>query len=199
MLSLNFVAKLAAPALLAALVVLPACTINADKNKEGAGRVDIKTPMGNLHVNEQPDIRDVGLALYPGAKPAEKTNSEDKKSANVNLSFPGFDLKVVAAEFHSDDPNDKVVAFYNKELQHYGKIVECHGKWTGGNVEANPGKNDDLSKPVSCHDSGGDESIELKVGTEGNQHIVAVKPDGLGTKFALVYVRIHTGKDDDTI
>jgi hypothetical protein len=38
--------------------------------------------------------------------------------------------------------------------------------------------------------------VELKVGTEGNQHIVAVKPNSRGTRFALVYVRTHTGKDD---
>jgi hypothetical protein len=38
--------------------------------------------------------------------------------------------------------------------------------------------------------------VELKVGTEDNQHIVAVKPDGKGSRFALVYVRTHAGKDD---
>jgi hypothetical protein len=36
----------------------------------------------------------------------------------------------------------------------------------------------------------------LKVGTEGNQHIVSVKPNSNGTRFALVYVRMHTGSDN---
>ena len=36
----------------------------------------------------------------------------------------------------------------------------------------------------------------VKVGTEENQHIVAVEPDGKGSSFSLVYVRTH-GKDAD--
>ena len=44
--------------------------------------------------------------------------------------------------------------------------------------------------------NGSGDSVELKVGTEGNQHVVAVKPNRQGTRFALVYVRMHTGKDD---
>jgi len=54
---------------------------------------------------------------------------------------------------------------------------------------------DELSKPVSCGKTGGGDELELKVGTEGNQHLVAVKPNSKGTRFALVYVRMHTGKD----
>lgn len=198
MLSRNLVVRIVPVALLAALVILPGCSINVkDKDKNGEGRVDIKTPMGNIHVNEQPDIRETGLSLYAGAKPAEKDSSEDKKSANVNISGPGFALKVVAAEFQSDDAPEKVIAYYNKELQRFGKPIECRGRWTGGDVNAELHKKDkDTAKPVSCRDNGSGDSVELKVGTEENQHIVAVKPDGKGTRFALVYVRTHAGKDD---
>ncbi len=181
--------------MLAALCVLPACSINAnDKGKDGETHVDIKSPMGDLHVSEQADIRDAGLTLYPGAKPAPKDNSDDKKSANVNLSLPGFSLKVVAAEFISDDAPDKIIAYYNKELQKYGKPIQCRGGWNGGHVN-HDGK-DDMSKPVSCGNDGNSDAVELKVGTEGNQHIVSVKPNSQGSRFALVYVRMHTGKDD---
>src|ERR1700683_862429 len=108
--------RLAAVALFAALVVLPACSINVDKNgeKDGSKRVDIQSPVGDLHVSEKADIQDAGLSLYPGAKPAPKDNSDDEKSANVNLSLPGFQLKVVAAEFLSDDAPDKISAYYDK-------------------------------------------------------------------------------------
>ena len=100
MFSRSFTAKLSLGALFAALCVLPACSINArDKHNNGEAHVDIKSPLGDLHVSEQADIRDAGLTLYPGAKPAPKDDSDDKKSANVNLSMPGFSLKVVAAEF----------------------------------------------------------------------------------------------------
>jgi hypothetical protein len=195
----NLDAKFALAALSACLCLLPGCSINVkDKSnsKNGEARVDIKSPIGDLHVDEQPDIRDTGLTVYPGAKPAPKDNSEDKKSANVNLSVPGFALKVIAAEFLSDDSPDKVLAYYGKELQRYGKPIECHGRWNGGDVGVNGGKHDGLSKPVSCRANGSGDSVELKVGTEGDQHLVAVKPDGKGARFALVYVRAHTGSDD---
>ena len=179
-----------------ALCVLPACSINVkDRDSEGAKRVDIQSPVGNLHVSEQADIHDSGLSVYPGAKPAPKENNDDEKSANVNLALPGFSLKVVAAEFQSDDAPDKISSFYNKELQKFGKPIQCHGAYdTGGHV--NTKGNDDLMRPVACDKSGSGDALELKVGTEGNQHIVAIKPHDKGTRFALVYVRLHTGKDD---
>jgi hypothetical protein len=195
-LSPDFSGSVLMGALLAALCVLPACSINAnDKGEDGEKHVDIKSPVGDLHVSEAADIRDAGLSLYPGAKPAPKDDGDDKKSANVNLSIPGFSLKVVAAEFSSDDAPDKITVYYDKELQKYGKPIQCRGSWSGSNVEASPGK-EEGSKPVSCGNTGNGDSVELKVGTEGNQHIVSVKPNGHGTRFALVYVRMHAGKED---
>jgi hypothetical protein len=191
----NMSVMLLLSALFAVLCVLPACSIDANnKDKNGETHVDIKSPVGDLHVSEQADIRDSGLTLYPGAKPAPKDDSDDKKSANVNLSLPGFSLKVVAAEFTSDDAPDKIVAYYDKELRRYGKPIQCHGDWSGGHVQSSPGK-EEGSKPVSCSDTGSGNSVELKVGTEGNQHVVAIKPNSSGSRFALVYVRMHTGSD----
>ena len=182
--------------LFVALCVIPACSIDAkNKDKNGASHVDIKSPVGDLHVSEDADIRDAGLTIYPGAKPAPKEDSDDKKSANVNLSLPGFSLKVVAAEFLSDENPDKIIAYYDKELHKYGKPIQCHGEWSGGHVQSSPGK-EEGSQLVSCKNSGSGNSVELKVGTEGNQHLVAVKPNNSGTRFALVYVRMHTGKDE---
>jgi hypothetical protein len=189
-------ARLLLGSLFVALCVLPACSIDAkNKDKNGAAHVDIKSPVGDLHVSEDADIRDAGLTIYPGAKPAPKEDSDDKKSANVNLSLPGFSLKVVAAEFLSDENPDKIIAYYDKELHQYGKPIQCHGEWSGGHVQSSPGK-EEGSQPVSCKNGGSGNSVELKVGTEGNQHLVAVKPNSSGTRFALVYVRMHTGKDE---
>ncbi len=194
--SRTVIAKLSLGACIAALFVLPACSISTnDKGKDGDKNVDIKSPLGDLHVSEQADIRDSGLTVYPGARPAPKDNSDDKKSANVNLSIAGFSLKVVAAEFVSDDAPDKIIVYYTKELQKYGKPIQCHGEWAGKHVESKAGK-EEASKPVSCDSDNGGDSVELKVGTEENQHIVSVKPSGHGSHFALVYVRVHTGKDD---
>lgn len=199
MLSRSVIAKFAPAALLAVLVALPGCSINVkDKNKDGEERVDIKTPVGNIHVDEQVDISASGLSLYPGAKPAQKEDSGDKRSANVNISGPGFGLKVVAGEFLSEDSSDKVLSYYSKELQKFGKVVECHGhwnRWNGANVGHVSPDSKNGAKPVACSGDEKGTTVELKVGTEDNQHIVAVEPDGKRTKFALVYVRAH-GSDD---
>jgi hypothetical protein len=183
--------------LLVALCLLTACSINVDKNgeKDGSKRVDIQSPMGDLHVSENADMRDTGLDVYPGAKPAPKDDNSNEKSANVNLSFPGFQLKVVAGEFLSDDAPDKITAYYDKQLQKFGKPIQCRGEYSsGGRVNSN-GK-DDFQKPVTCDSNNSSDGLELKVGTEGNQHIVAVKSSGKGARFALVYIRMRTGKDD---
>ncbi|MGO9404875.1 MAG: hypothetical protein ACLPVW_15540 [Terriglobales bacterium] len=194
--SRSVIASLSLGALLTALCLLPACSIDTNNNsKEGAKHVDIQSPVGDLHVSEQADIRDAGLTIYPGAKPAPKDTTDEEKSANVNLSVLGFSLRVVAAEFISNDAPEKIVAYYDKELQKYGKPIQCHGAWSGRHVRTEGGK-DEMSKPVSCESSSGGDSVELKVGTEGNQHVVAVKPNNPGTRFALVYVRTHTGKED---
>ena len=133
MLSRNLVSRISSAALLVALIVLPGCSVNVkDKDKSGESRVDIKTPMGDIHVNEQPDIRETGLSLYAGARPAPKENGDDKKSANVNISGLGFSLKVVAAEFQSDDAPAKIVAYYDKELQRVGKHMAAAKTRTEG-------------------------------------------------------------------
>jgi len=184
-------------AALATLAILPACSVNVkDRDADGNKKVDISTPIGGIHVDQNADARDTGLPVYPGAKLKPDTNDGDKKSANVNLSLPGFSLKVVAAEFTTDDAPDKVIAYYNKELPKYGKPIQCHGSWTGGGHVNASSNGKDSDKPVSCSNDGSGDSVELKVGTEGNQHVVAVKPGNPGTRFALVYVRMHTGSGD---
>jgi hypothetical protein len=190
----NVIARLWVGAVFGALCVLPACSVHTNANgKNGEKNVDIKSPVGDLHVSEQADIRDVGLTVYPGAKPAPKEDN-DKENANVNLSVPGYTLKVVAAEFISEDAPDKISAYYDKELQKYGKPIQCRGKWkVDFNVHVSPAN---ASKPVWCDVSGSGDSVELKVGTEGNQHLVAFKPREHGSRFALIYIRVRSGKDD---
>jgi len=52
---------------------------------------------------------------------------------------------------------------------------------------------------LSCEQDSGT-TLELKVGTRQNQHLVSISPQdkGKGTDFALVYVQTHGG-DKDTI
>jgi hypothetical protein len=51
------------------------------------------------------------------------------------------------------------------------------------------------SHALNCDSSSGN-NVELKVGTDENQHIVAVESEGKGSSFSLVYVRTH-GKEAD--
>ena len=193
----------AANALLAAVVLsamlLPACSVNVKKNAQGEEKkVDIDTPLGGIHVNEGVDARDTGLPVYPGAKPKEKDSSHDSKSANVNISGFGFGLKVVAIEYVSNDPPQKIVDYYKDQLKKYGSVLECHTSKHSGDERVDssdhePGKSQ--SKQLSCEKNDGGNTVELKVGTEDNQHIVAVEPNGKGSNFALVYVKTR-GKDD---
>jgi len=59
----------------------------------------------------------------------------------------------------------------------------------------NPRHSND-SKQLKCQGNNKGDDIELKVGTEDNQHIVSVRPGdkGKGSIFALVYVQTR-GKD----
>jgi len=97
-------------------------------------------------------------------------------------------------------------------LKKYGKVLECHSQKHGGDVSVHgddkvsqdSGSKDSKdkdknqeSKQLKC-DSDGGPVTELKVGTEDNQHVVAVEPrdSGKGATFALVYLRAR-GKQGD--
>ena len=83
----------------AALLALPGCNVNVKKDSEGKEKkVDIETPMGALHVASDPDVRDVGLAVYPGARKKEKGDNDHDNNAHINISSSVFGLKVVAME-----------------------------------------------------------------------------------------------------
>ena len=178
------------------LLLLPACSVNVKKEANGEDKqVDIKTLVGGIHVSKQADASDVGLAIYPGARLKVKDSGGDDKSANVNISGFGFGLKVVALEYHSDDAPAKLISFYKDQLKKYGSVLECH---SSKHVNVDPKfshRSDGGSHQVTCDTSSGN-NVELKVGTDENQRIVAVEPDGKGSSFSLVYVRTH-GKDAD--
>lgn len=173
-------------------LALPGCSVSVkDHDNNGDSKVDIETPVGGIHVNEDVDVHDVGLAVYPGAKKKEKTD-HDSKSANVNISSNLFGIKVAAIEYESSDPAEKVLAFYRDQMKKYGRVVECHTSSHGGDIAVHAGK--DASNEVSCKDESGGKIVELKVGTENNQHLVSVDPQGSGCDFALVYIQAR-GKE----
>ncbi|PYP87470.1 MAG: hypothetical protein DMG65_16980 [Candidatus Angelobacter sp. Gp1-AA117] len=175
-----------------AILLLIGCSIHANKDEKGKEKdVDIKTPFGSLSVHKgSGDARDTGLPLYPGAR-MKNGSDDDENNANVNISSSIFGLKVVAQKFESDDSPDKVLGYYEKQMDKFGKVLTC----TGGNANVRFHRHD-KDAPVSCDGhSGHDYEKELKVGTENNQHMVAVKPSGKGSEFMLVYVRAYDKND----
>jgi hypothetical protein len=185
---------IAATFAIAAVLLFPACSINVAKEPNGQDKkVDIRTPVGGIHVSNQATASDIGLPVYPGARRKPDQTDNDNKSANVNVSGFGYSLKVIALQYESDDAPAKVVAFYDDQLKKFGNVLVCHT--SGLDVNADIQGLDKGPHDLTCQGSAGS-NVELKVGTKENQHIVAVESEGKGSTFSLVYVRTH-GKDDE--
>jgi hypothetical protein len=165
------------------------CSVRVDDKDKEKQKVDIQTPFANLKVDTSPDSTDNGIPVYPGAKPREADKDGDKHRANVNIGGANFGLKVIAAEFVTPDAPEKVKTFYLDKLQKFGDVLECKGHSSDG--DHNMGDDDQKLNCNGSHGSG----WELKVGSKKDQHIVAIEPDGSGTRFGTVLVQIH-GKED---
>lgn len=170
--------------------VLAGAAQDADSQNKN---VDIRSPVGNLHVGDDADAKKIGVPLYPGAR--LKTHNANSDQANLSVLTEAFGMKLVVANYVSDDDPSKIVAFYRNKLKKYGKVLECHSEKHGGDVSVEDNKQAD--KELKCEQDSGPVT-ELKVGSEENQHVVAVeaREGGRGSEFALVYV--HTrGKMGD--
>ena len=177
-------------ALLIALVVsLPAAGQNNDKDKN----LDVRSPVGDLHVGKDADAQKAGLPRYPGARPQQQENNDP---LNLALSTDSFGMKLIVAKYETNDPAEKVLAFYREKMKKYGKVLECHSTEdkTGFHHD-----DDDRAKdqPLKCEGDNSGPVRELKVGTEDNQHIVALEDpkDGKATPFVIVYLRKHEKGD----
>lgn len=168
-------------ALAATLFVAGGCNIQHGKDGDKE-KVNIQTPVGGIKVNTEADAKDVGVPVYPGAQPKQKSQGEHN-SANVNISSSLFGVKVVALDYTSDDPPEKIKDFYKKELSKYGDVLDCKG-----------GVHEDHDR-IRCQEGQEHKDhTELVVGTKERQHIVSIKPNGKGTEFGLVYVQTR-GKE----
>jgi len=174
------------------LALLGGCSISTQKDNNGEDKkVDIKVPGFDMHVGSDTGAQDAGIALYPGARPKQDDN--DKHRANLQIGGKDFGVKVIAATYLTDDPPQKVIDFYLKDLSRYGKVLEC----SKGLKEDHDKNNSQLY----CDDKGSEEpgKMELAVGIPERQHVVAVKPNGKGTEFSTVFVQVKGGKDDTTM
>ena len=175
----------------AATLLLAACSISVDDKDKKNEKVDIQSPLGNIKVNtDEKAVADNGIPVYPGAhlRPAE---NGDNHAANVNIGAMGFGLKVVAAEYDTDDSPEKVKSFYVDKMKKFGDVLVCQGHNGGSDVHMNPKGGED--NKLNCKDSHGD-GWEIKTGTSENQHLVSIQPRGSGTRFGTVWIETH-GKE----
>jgi len=159
------------------------------------GNLDVRSSVGDLHIGADADARKVGVPLYPGAR--VKSKDENSDQANLSVLTEAFGMKLIVANYYSNDDPAKVISFYRNKLRKYGKVLECRSEKHGG-FSTHEDSKEGAGKELKCEENSGGPVTELKAGTENNQHIVAVEPGegSKGSNFALVYV--HTrGKMGD--
>ena len=178
---------------------LAACGINVKEKDNGKGDKDvtIQSSVANLHVGKDVKGADTGIAVYPGAKLVEKDDGGSDR-ANVNISTPFFGLKLVVVKYASDDAPQKLVDFYTNDLKRYGKILQCNKSGSDADWHVGIDSHDKQGHgdQLSCSGDGKGNTVELKVGSNNNAHVVAITPKGKGAEFALVYV--HARSDNDS-
>lgn len=201
-----------ATALVAGLALaagLAGCRVNVEKGANGEDKnVRVDTPFGGVHVNTgETSAADLGLPVYPGA---QQVADEDKhKSADVQLGFGEWTLRVRAVSYATDDSKEQVTAFYKKAMGRYGDVIVCQGNTPVGSPST-------TSEGLTCQDDknskvkvdNGDygasrNGLSLKAGSKRHQHIVGFEePKDGKTRFALValdlpaQVEKKSGKSD---
>lgn len=207
--------------LTALLCTISGCSVQ-DQKSGPAENVRLRTPVGSLDVRTN-DLHgtDVGLPVYPGAVETPK-HGNDSNSADIHMSFGNWQMGVKAIEYRSNDPEEKIVAFYRKSMSQYGDVLTCKDKTAMGepaktrqglscandyeyDLKMNMGKSDKHGKvqPPSTQapqmqDTQLHGDIKLLAGSPENQHIVDLSPDHGGTKFSLVVLQFPQHHPEQT-
>ncbi|MGC1687791.1 MAG: hypothetical protein WA734_19335 [Candidatus Acidiferrales bacterium] len=147
-----------------------------DENGKGAG----------VYVGADANAKDVGLPIYPGARP-HKDKNNDTPATKFGLWGGSFGLKIAVMKLESNDSPDKIAAFYKKALGKYGPVLNC----SNASGSSSDDDKNESSKKIECGDDKPDAGGMLfKSGTKERQHIVGVTPNGMGSVFELVYVQV---------
>lgn len=144
-----------------------------------------KSVDAGLQVREAATEKELGLPLYPGARPQGDDN-EDKGAVSLGLWGGPFGVSIAVRKLRSSDPMAQVVAFYRQQLAVHGIVLEC----TPGRPAA-PEAEGRAASTLRC-DKGPTQagSLILKVGTPRNQRVVALQPQGREVHFQLVRIEV---------
>lgn len=169
------------------LFVLPAVAQNSSDKP-----LDVTSSIGDLHMGKDADAQKAGLPLYPGAHPKHDDNNDP---LNFGILTESFGMKLVVAKYESADPPAKILAFYRDKMKKYGKVLECDDANDNSGFHSD---DDKASTPLKCEGENRGPVKTLKVGTEGNAHIVSIESadTSKGTTFDIVYFH-RRGKTGD--
>lgn len=184
----------------ASLLFTAGCRIQSNENSSnGTKNVRVETPLGGVHLlSGTTTAADLGLPVYPGATPAK--DHDGTQSANIHMGFGQWQMRVKVVHYHTPDPQDKVLAFYQQALGRFSNVIRCQGDRPVGTPAA-------TSEGLTC--AGADDQahtdvhisqgLSLKAGSERHQHVLAIDRDytGPGTDFSLVEVELPEGKTGD--
>jgi hypothetical protein len=164
---------------LAVLALLPASSAKAgglrgQQDKDGAG----------VTFSKQATSKDVGLPVYPGAKP-HKDEKDDSPSVQMGIWGSAFGFKLAVMKMESADAPEKIAEFYKKALAKYGTVLDCSDSSQKANAKDKAGSSNKLDCGDDKPEKGG---LLFKAGTKEKQHIAAIQPNGQGSLFQLVYV-----------
>jgi hypothetical protein len=185
--------------LLAAISLITGCRVERNENGDG-NNVKVATPFGgaNVKTNDNSVLQDLGLPIYPGAQ-FQQDPDHHNGSADVDLHFGSFALRVKSAAFKSPDSPDKLIAFYRQALTRYGDVIECqHGQTVGSLTHTAQGLSCDEDK--HSHSEGDAEKIKLMAGSKQHQHVAIIGPDGTASKLQLVAMDLpgHSSDSNDS-
>lgn len=137
----------------------------------------LETDSGRYGVgSDKLDPKQLGVAIYPGAKVEE--NDNDGKGASLSLDWGQDSVRLYVQKYFTSDSADQVLSFYRKQLSKFGPVLECRD---GKPLAA-------VASELKCEDGKDEKGTELKAGTENKQHIIGVTPKDGGTEFGVVYL-----------
>jgi len=184
-------------AALLVLSLLAGCHVSNHNGKDND--VDVKSPFGSMHIktDDKADTAAIGITTYPGSTvwkdDADEAENHDNHSADINMSFGDFHLGVKATSLRSTDSADKILAFYRKDLAHYGDVIECKGSTPVGTpTRTSQGLTCDMDENHGHINISDTSHLELRAGSEQHMHIVEVESKDGAEKIGLVALDLPT-------
>jgi hypothetical protein len=82
-------------------------------------------PYAGADLRAEADAADVGLPLYPGARPLAPHDGEDSPAVNLGIWGGSLGFRVAVIKLRSSAPMADVAAYYRQNLQRRGPMRDC--------------------------------------------------------------------------